>query len=254
MEGDDNTMDMGGGGSGGSGGSGGNALSSSRWNPTKDQINMLESLYRQGIRTPTAEQIQQITDRLRAFGQIEGKNVFYWFQNHKARQRQKQKQERMALINHYLHKAPPVFLPNCTNVVCGPYYLPRSDLGFYPQNTKVLLPGGASQRRSSSSSSSTSSGYDHVQEYHNMMMHTSNYNNNEGIVIFENSYQNSDAIDQETLDLFPLHPTGTNLQGRNTSDENSATDFTSSQTYFSGIEDGVSNDQPFFDFFSRKSD
>ncbi|TXG74029.1 hypothetical protein EZV62_002608 [Acer yangbiense] len=241
MEVDDNTMDMVGGGSGGRGGSGGNTLSSSRWNPTKDQINMLESLYRQGIRTPTADQIQQITDRLRAFGHIEGKNVFYWFQNHKARQRQKQKQERMALINHYLHKAPPVFPPNCTN-------------GFYPQNTKVLLPGGASQRRSSSSSSSTSSGYDHVQqEYHNMMMYTSNYNN-EGINIVEKSYQNSDTIDQETLDLFPLHPTGTNLHGRNTSDENSATDFTSSQTYFSGIEDGVSNDQPFFDFFSGKSD
>ncbi|KAK2643126.1 hypothetical protein Ddye_024889 [Dipteronia dyeriana] len=254
MEGDDNTMDMGGGGSGGSGGSGGNTLSSSRWNPTKDQINMLESLYRQGIRTPTAEQIQQITGRLRAFGHIEGKNVFYWFQNHKARQRQKQKQERMALIHHYLHKAPPVFPPSCTNVVCGPYYLPRSDLGFSLQNPNVLLPGGASHRRSSSSSSSTSSGYDHVQqEYHNMMMHSSNYNN-EGINIVEKSYQNSDTIDQETLNLFPLHPTGTSLQGRSASDENSATAISSSQTYFSGIEDGVSNDQPLFDFFSGKSD
>jgi hypothetical protein len=87
---------------------------SSRWNPTKEQIDMLEGLYRQGIRTPSAEQIQQITSRLRAYGHIEGKNVFYWFQNHKARQRQKQKQESMAYINRYFHRTLPMFGP-CPN-------------------------------------------------------------------------------------------------------------------------------------------
>ena len=73
-----------------SGGSNGNegVAASSRWNPTKEQISMLENLYKQGIKTPSAEEIQQITARLRAYGHIEGKNVFYWFQNHKARQRQ----------------------------------------------------------------------------------------------------------------------------------------------------------------------
>ncbi|BAS75151.1 Os01g0840300, partial [Oryza sativa Japonica Group] len=65
-------------------------LANARWTPTKEQIAVLEGLYRQGLRTPTAEQIQQITARLREHGHIEGKNVFYWFQNHKARQRQKQ--------------------------------------------------------------------------------------------------------------------------------------------------------------------
>lgn len=88
---------------------------SSRWNPTKEQISMLESLYRQGIRTPSAEQIQQITSRLRVYGHIEGKNVFYWFQNHKARQRQKQKQESMDYINRYFHTTPPLFPPPCPN-------------------------------------------------------------------------------------------------------------------------------------------
>lgn len=78
----------------------------SRWNPTKEQINVLENLYRQGLRTPSAEEIQQITARLRAFGHIEGKNVFYWFQNHKARQRQKQKQESFAYFNRFLHANP----------------------------------------------------------------------------------------------------------------------------------------------------
>ncbi|XP_021715334.1 protein WUSCHEL-like [Chenopodium quinoa] len=70
----------------------------SRWNPTKEQIEMLEKVYSvEGIRTPTAEQIQEITARLRVYGHIEGKNVFYWFQNHKARQRQKQRHERCLL-------------------------------------------------------------------------------------------------------------------------------------------------------------
>lgn len=94
---------------------GGGAPASSRWNPTKEQISMLESLYMQGIRTPSAEQIQQITGRLKAYGHIEGKNVFYWFQNHKARQRQKQKQENMAYVNRYLHKTSPLFPPPCPN-------------------------------------------------------------------------------------------------------------------------------------------
>ncbi|KAG9455006.1 hypothetical protein H6P81_007910 [Aristolochia fimbriata] len=64
---------------------------SSRWNPTPEQLRTLEDLYRRGTRTPTAEQIQHITAQLRRFGKIEGKNVFYWFQNHKARERQKRR-------------------------------------------------------------------------------------------------------------------------------------------------------------------
>lgn len=48
-------------------------------------------LYKGGMRTPNAEQIQNITAQLSKYGKIEGKNVFYWFQNHKARERQKLK-------------------------------------------------------------------------------------------------------------------------------------------------------------------
>lgn len=68
-------------------------LPSSRWNPTSEQLLALEELYRRGTRSPTAEQIQQIAAYLRRFGRIEGKNVFYWFQNHKARERQKRRRE-----------------------------------------------------------------------------------------------------------------------------------------------------------------
>ncbi|XP_022738463.1 WUSCHEL-related homeobox 1-like [Durio zibethinus] len=66
---------------------------SSRWNPTPEQLRTLEELYRRGTRTPTADQIQHITAQLRRYGKIEGKNVFYWFQNHKARERQKRRRQ-----------------------------------------------------------------------------------------------------------------------------------------------------------------
>ncbi|PKA49032.1 WUSCHEL-related homeobox 3 [Apostasia shenzhenica] len=62
---------------------------STRWCPTPEQLMILEEMYRSGVRTPNATQIQQITAHLAYYGKIEGKNVFYWFQNHKARERQK---------------------------------------------------------------------------------------------------------------------------------------------------------------------
>ncbi|PON98142.1 Homeodomain transcription factor [Trema orientale] len=66
-------------------------MQSSRWTPTPKQLLVLEELYRHGKRTPTAQQIQEITAMLRRFGKIEGKNVFYWFQNHKARDKRKRR-------------------------------------------------------------------------------------------------------------------------------------------------------------------
>ncbi|CAL9078354.1 unnamed protein product [Musa textilis] len=71
---------------------------SSRWCPTPEQLMILEEMYRSGVRTPSAQQIQQITAHLSNYGRIEGKNVFYWFQNHKARERQKL---RRRLSRHY---------------------------------------------------------------------------------------------------------------------------------------------------------
>ena len=77
------------------------STSSSRWNPTNEKIALLEATYSQGIDTPSHDQIDQIASRLRVYGNIEGKNVFYWFQNRKAREKQRQKQERMASINPF---------------------------------------------------------------------------------------------------------------------------------------------------------
>ncbi|KAF9621611.1 hypothetical protein IFM89_024557 [Coptis chinensis] len=70
-----------------------------RWNPTQEQIGILEMLYKGGMRTPNAHQIEHITAQLGKYGKIEGKNVFYWFQNHKARERQKQKRNSLGLMH-----------------------------------------------------------------------------------------------------------------------------------------------------------
>ncbi|OMO74658.1 hypothetical protein COLO4_26553 [Corchorus olitorius] len=77
-----------------------------RWNPTQEQIGILEMLYRGGMRTPNAQQIEQITAQLGKYGKIEGKNVFYWFQNHKARERQKQKRNSLGLSHSPRNSAP----------------------------------------------------------------------------------------------------------------------------------------------------
>ncbi|KAJ1693238.1 hypothetical protein LUZ63_009936 [Rhynchospora breviuscula] len=65
---------------------------STRWIPTSEQIRILRDLYYNcGMRSPNSEEIQRISAMLRQYGKIEGKNVFYWFQNHKARERQKKR-------------------------------------------------------------------------------------------------------------------------------------------------------------------
>ncbi|XP_039132286.1 WUSCHEL-related homeobox 2-like [Dioscorea cayenensis subsp. rotundata] len=143
--------------------------SSSRWNPTKEQITILEGLYKQGIRTPTAEQIQQITSRLKQYGCIEGKNVFYWFQNHKARQRQKQRQETFAYFTTLLHPPPP-----------PPPYNTVGSIGFYEQPLHQCQ------------NSMCSSG--------NVRMEMKKAAAINGFSAASDHYQ--------TLELFPLHPTG----------------------------------------------
>ncbi|XVF24050.1 hypothetical protein REPUB_Repub13aG0093200 [Reevesia pubescens] len=62
-----------------------------RWNPTTEQVKVLTDLFRSGLRTPSTDQIQKISSQLSSYGKIESKNVFYWFQNHKARERQKRR-------------------------------------------------------------------------------------------------------------------------------------------------------------------
>ncbi|KAI3423642.1 Homeobox domain-containing protein [Psidium guajava] len=233
------------------GGSGVGSPAGSRWNPTKEQIGILESLYRQGIRTPTADQIQQITGRLKTYGHIEGKNVFYWFQNHKARQRQKEKQESLAHLNRYFHKSVrPVFHPSCPNAVCGPYIVPQSDIGtIYTQCPKVLLPCGVKRRQRTDFVERTKTfcrtGFaypTHPQGYHR------------DVTVRQTTESNSDSAferNQETLDLFPLHPSGDAVRDP-TKCSHADQDYSAMTSASSSEEEardgGNSSDQPLFGF------
>ncbi|XP_057981706.1 WUSCHEL-related homeobox 7-like isoform X2 [Malania oleifera] len=91
---------------GGGGGGGGGGTKCGRWNPTSEQVKVLTDLFRSGLRTPSTDQIQKISTQLSFYGKIESKNVFYWFQNHKARERHKRQKVSSSLLDdpkHHIH-------------------------------------------------------------------------------------------------------------------------------------------------------
>ncbi|KAK4786281.1 hypothetical protein SAY86_002970 [Trapa natans] len=77
---------------------------SSRWCPTPEQVMILKELYRAGVRSPRASQIHKITAHLSLYGKVEGRNVFYWFQNHKARDKQKLVKMKTTQQHHQQHQ------------------------------------------------------------------------------------------------------------------------------------------------------
>ncbi|KAI3889592.1 hypothetical protein MKX03_007536 [Papaver bracteatum] len=269
---------------------GGGSTGGCRWNPTKEQISLLEGLYSQGIRTPSAEQIQEITSKLKVYGHIEGKNVFYWFQNHKARQRQKQKQKQEQDLNNNIfyynqfllhHKSPtpppppPFAPPPCKNngLPSAFFQYPQQTFSTpvnsayyqYP-NTKVVAvpPGGVAMRRhvqADDLSSGSTAGYKHV-HYRldgTTMLH--------GDIVNKSSILKEVLGDHTTLDLFPMHPTGvldekfnyssTSSSGSsfsNNSGENNTSSSNNSSSDQSCTEEGTTASlclhQPFFDFLA----
>ncbi|XP_048624917.1 WUSCHEL-related homeobox 2-like [Brassica napus] len=235
--------------------------SSPRWNPTKEQITLLENLYKQGIRTPSADQIQQITGRLRAHGHIEGKNVFYWFQNHKARQRQKQKQDRISSFNSLLHKTSRFFHPiPCSNVGCvNPYYLHqvrdhhdqhgsvyRQDL----HSSKVMLPSGGYEKRTTT---------DHKKHVSDITTTTARMSMSSSSLRFDrfaldNHGYFSEGINVntnglKTLPLFPLQP----LDAANDSGVGNSSFSLRHDSPVTYCGDDGGRGQPFIDFFSSGS-
>ncbi|KAJ0494413.1 putative transcription factor homeobox-WOX family [Helianthus annuus] len=110
---------------------------SSRWNPTPEQLQTLEELYRRGTRTPSAEEIQHITAQLRRYGKIEGKNVFYWFQNHKARERQKRRRQLDNPAKELLHQ-PPFQLTTDINILNLDQSIQRKDSGIFYDKVCIL--------------------------------------------------------------------------------------------------------------------
>nr|POE74982.1 wuschel-related homeobox 1 [Quercus suber] len=161
---------------------------SSRWNPTPEQLRALEELYRRGTRTPSAEQIQHITAQLRRYGKIEGKNVFYWFQNHKARERQKRRRQ-MDLASDDHHR------DNIEN-------LNRKELGanrtvFEVEQTKNWAPHTNCSTLAEESVS--------IQRSAKAAVAESPYREN-GINYFNSSVSNEEdgCGESQTLQLFPL--------------------------------------------------
>ncbi|GMN35109.1 hypothetical protein TIFTF001_005091 [Ficus carica] len=149
-----------------------------RWNPTQEQIGILETLYRGGMRTPNAQQIEQITAQLSKFGKIEGKNVFYWFQNHKARERQKQKRNSLGL-SHSPRTPSPITIASALD-------------------TRGDMEGEREDSTSPYKRKYRSWGFECLVEDHSSSSRILLYNNN--------NYRDQEG--DRTLELFPLHPEG----------------------------------------------
>ncbi|XP_061989296.1 protein WUSCHEL-like [Rosa rugosa] len=63
--------------------------SRTRWIPTPEQIRILKDLYYvKGFKCPSTEHIHEICLQLNQYGHVEGKNIYFWFQNVRAREKQ----------------------------------------------------------------------------------------------------------------------------------------------------------------------
>ncbi|XP_019186509.1 PREDICTED: protein WUSCHEL-like [Ipomoea nil] len=113
------------------GGEENNKCSSRRWKPTVEQLEMLEELYyKQRMMRPSTEEIERLSLRLRQLGKIEAKNVFYWFQNQRNRERHPRK--RPAIIS----PAPPAgdLLHNNYNNAAPKRSKPPQTLSLFPMH------------------------------------------------------------------------------------------------------------------------
>ncbi|KAK4428914.1 WUSCHEL-related homeobox 4 [Sesamum alatum] len=152
-----------------------------RWNPTQEQIGILEMLYRSGMRTPNAQQIEQITAQLGKYGKIEGKNVFYWFQNHKARERQKQKRTSLGLSHS--PRTPP-----------SPFMTTTATSLLLPTATGVRVEGSLMDNNPYKRKC-RSWGFDQSSEENNSRSNCTE--------------EEEEGLEEDrTLKLFPLHPEG----------------------------------------------
>ncbi|CAN1150425.1 WUSCHEL-related homeobox 2 [Linum perenne] len=249
----------------------------SRWTPTTRQINFLEGLYNQGLRTPSPDQIQQIAAVLSTYGHIEGKNVFYWFQNHKARQRQKHKQDIINSAAHSIHFLNPnhhhQFIrqsslspspravhhfqpsPSPGMIFYGSYDTPQADLGLpRPKEFRVVpaaASGGFTTRPQISttdkiSRTMTAAAAAAYADHHHHHLHSVVQDSRHSVVTNDEDYDNQN---QETLPLFPLHPTGGLLSRSSSASGKSDNNVCPRPIDTAAGEDGVCGSRC-FDFFS----
>jgi hypothetical protein len=139
------------------------------------------------------------------------------------------------------------------SAICAPYCVPQPqshEISYYPQNPKVLLPAVGFRRNHAEKvmSNGMSNICNSPMVYNeNMQQRIPNYNF---------GYSN-----QETLDLFPLHPTGI-LEGKTTDQVSSivsvsadtSTDTHSGSSHLDINQDhGYNGNKPFFDFFNNSA-
>ncbi|KAE8662883.1 2-oxoglutarate and Fe(II)-dependent oxygenase superfamily protein isoform 1 [Hibiscus syriacus] len=162
--------------------------SSTRWTPTTEQIRILKELYyNNGVRSPSADQIQRISARLRQYGKIEGKNVFYWFQNHKARERQK-KRFNTTTSDHHVPMQRPNIAANGNNN--NKYPIPTITPGYSSSNGVLTVGQIGNYGYGSSSGGATSYAFFDKKRF----MGEEEDDDEEGV-----------APHIETLPLFPMH-------------------------------------------------
>ncbi|XP_045821845.1 WUSCHEL-related homeobox 8-like [Trifolium pratense] len=66
-----------------------------RWTPRPQQVQILEDIFNSGMMSPPKEEIKKIRERLLEYGPVGHVNVFYWFQNRKARKLKQTKPKNM---------------------------------------------------------------------------------------------------------------------------------------------------------------
>ncbi|KAK4375985.1 hypothetical protein RND71_006662 [Anisodus tanguticus] len=105
-----------------------------RWKPTPHQLMILQDLYKKGLTNPNSCQVQMITANLSMYGKIQWKNVFYWFQNHKARDRQKMRKQIFQQMQKYTNadENPPSPSPSPSPSAAVNYQL-------YPNSPTIFL-------------------------------------------------------------------------------------------------------------------
>ncbi|MCE3050696.1 hypothetical protein HAX54_047896, partial [Datura stramonium] len=105
-------------------------MARARWKPTPQQLMILQDMYRKGLTNPNSCQVQMITSHLSMYGKIQWKNVFYWFQNHKARDRQKMRKQNI------FQKNPPSSPPASSSSSAAAAAV---NYQFYPNSPTIFL-------------------------------------------------------------------------------------------------------------------
>ncbi|KAF3637401.1 WUSCHEL-related homeobox 3 [Capsicum chacoense] len=188
-----------------------------RWSPTPQQLMILQDLYRKGLRNPTSTQVQTITTHLSLYGKIQCKNVFYWFQNHKARDRQKLRKEML----HQKQKNPSdhhddapqlqfITAPN-NSIINLDYNFPPNFPPLYPHSPPILVHQAERKDTSSAQMMNNMGNVDFPKQCvtENGMIRT----NVQGWMLMmtdmgPNSIPYCSNRPLETLELFPIKATG----------------------------------------------